>query len=298
MKLAIKVDVDTDQGTANGVLPLGKLFKEYQIPATFLFSFGPDNTGKAICRIFRPGFFKKVARTKVTQVYGWKTLLSGTLLPAPHIAKRHAKIMRQMRDDGFEVGIHCYDHFRWQDYVHQMTPAEVDQEFQKAITEFQKIFGEKPQTAGAPGWQANTNSLTTYDRANLLYASDTRGHSPFFPRINNIVFKTPQIPTTLPTLDELLGLPEFLDESAIPNHYLSIMKNTLNVLTIHAELEGSAKFKLFNAFIEKALASGMEFVSLKEYASSLLKDPHSIPICELIQSSIPNRSGLLACQGL
>src|ERR1043165_7590745 len=107
--LAIKIDVDTDRGTRLGVPALLQLFDELDIPATFLFSLGPDNTGRAIKRIFRPGFFKKVARTSVIATYGLRTLLNGTLLPAPHIAQCHAAIMRQVRDAGFEVGIHCYD---------------------------------------------------------------------------------------------------------------------------------------------------------------------------------------------
>ena len=35
--------------------------------ATFLFSLGPDHTGRAIKRVFRPGFFGKVRRTSVRQ---------------------------------------------------------------------------------------------------------------------------------------------------------------------------------------------------------------------------------------
>ena len=50
-----------------------RLFKELNIPATFLFSLGPDNPGRAIKRIFRPGFLKKVSRTSVVSVYGRKS---------------------------------------------------------------------------------------------------------------------------------------------------------------------------------------------------------------------------------
>ena len=54
--LAIKIDVDTDRGTRIGVPNLVALFDEFGVKATFLFSLGPDNTGRAIKRIFRPGF--------------------------------------------------------------------------------------------------------------------------------------------------------------------------------------------------------------------------------------------------
>src|SRR5947209_2851660 len=93
--LAIKIDVDTDRGTRIGVSNLLKLFSELKIPATFLFSLGPDNTGRAIKRIFRPGFLKKVSRSSVVSMYGLRTLLNGTLLPAPHIGKRNKQIMME-----------------------------------------------------------------------------------------------------------------------------------------------------------------------------------------------------------
>ena len=48
------------------------------VGATFLFSMGPDHTGRAPKRIFRPGFMKKVRRTSVRSNYGLKTLLYGT----------------------------------------------------------------------------------------------------------------------------------------------------------------------------------------------------------------------------
>src|SRR5579872_4299441 len=130
--LAIKIDVDTDRGTRIGVANLLKLFTEFNIQTTFLFSLGPDNTGRAIKRIFRPGFLKKVSRSSVISTYGLRTLLNGTLLPGPHIGKRNQKIMLDICNAGHEVGIHCYDHIRWQDGLALMSRAEVFAEFGKA----------------------------------------------------------------------------------------------------------------------------------------------------------------------
>ena len=88
MRLALKVDVDTDRGTRIGVPQLAADCAEFGVRASFLFSLGPDQTGRAITRVFRPGFFGKVSRTSVVQIYGIRTLLNGTLLPAPHIGRR------------------------------------------------------------------------------------------------------------------------------------------------------------------------------------------------------------------
>ena len=149
--LALKVDVDTERGTRIGVPNLLRLFDDLDVKATFLFSLGPDNTGRAIRRIFRPGFFGKVSRTNVVATYGLGTLLNGVLWPGPHIGHRHEGLLRAVCAAGHEVGIHCYDHVRWQDGLASMTPSQVTDEFGRARAEFERIFGTPARIAGAAG---------------------------------------------------------------------------------------------------------------------------------------------------
>jgi len=294
--LAIKIDVDTDRGTRIGVPNLVALFDEFKVKACFLFSLGPDNTGRAIKRIFRPGFLSKVSRTSVVATYGIRTLLNGVLLPGPHVGRRNEAVMRAAKDRGHEVGIHCYDHIRWQDGLATMTKDEVFAEFTKAKKEFERIYHEPAKTAGSAGWQANAFSLAAYDDAGLLYGSDSRGTHPFFPRVDNRTYKTLQVPTTLPTLDELLGRPEY-PESSIPEHYLSLLKpDSLNVLTIHAELEGMKQQSLFRLFLKLAQEQGIRIVRLDEQVREMLQTPAAIPVCDLFPGTIDGRSGTLAVQ--
>ncbi len=294
--LAIKIDVDTDRGTRIGVPNLVALFDEFKVKACFLFSLGPDNTGRAIKRIFRPGFLSKVSRTSVVSTYGIRTLLNGVLLPGPQVGRRNEAVMRAVKERGHEVGIHCYDHIRWQDGLFKMGRNEVFDEFGKARKEFERIFREPAMTAGSAGWQANAHSLAAYDAARLLYGSDSRGANPFFPRIGETVYRTLQVPTTLPTLDELLGRPEYPEET-IPEHYLALLKpHSLNVLTIHAELEGMKQQSLFRSFLTLAQERGIRIVRLDEQVRELLRAPAEIPVCDLVSGSIDGRSGTLAVQ--
>jgi undecaprenyl phosphate-alpha-L-ara4FN deformylase len=83
LQLAIKVDVDTWIGLKEGVPQLLALFRRHAVPASFFIAFGPDNSGKAVRRIFKPGFLHKMWRTNPLRIYGLKTLLCGTLLPPP-----------------------------------------------------------------------------------------------------------------------------------------------------------------------------------------------------------------------
>jgi undecaprenyl phosphate-alpha-L-ara4FN deformylase len=297
LTVALKVDVDTDRGTREGVPALASLLGRFSAPACFLFSLGPDNTGKAIRRVLRPGFFQKVSRTSVVQMYGIRTLLNGTLLPAPHIGKRHEDTMRAARDAGFETGIHCHDHFEWQDHLSRMSLEETRAEFGKALHEYRRIFGSDAHTAGAPGWQATSFSRQVYDEAGFLYASDTRGESPFYPEIAGKVFKTLEIPSTLPTFDELLGRPKFPDEKIVA-HYTSLLKpDQPNILTIHAEIEGMMKRPLFEDLLKTWSEIGVKFIRMDDLARDLLSGQDEIPIRPLVMAEIDGRSGLVATQG-
>lgn len=296
VRVALKIDVDTDRGTREGVPNLVSDCKEYGVPACFLFSLGPDQTGRAITRIFRPGFFKKVSRTSVVSMYGVRTLLNGTLLPAPHIGRKNERILRAVRDLGYEVGIHTYNHYRWQDYVQKLPIEKIRHEFDLARAEFKRIFGQDAKTAGAPGWQSNVLSRQVYDEAHLLYSSDTRGDHPFFPRINGQTFKTLEIPSTLPTFDELLGRPEFPDDKIV-SHYMSLLREDRpNIFTLHAEIEGMGKRDLFRALIRAMTLAEVEFVRMDTLAQEYLQNPDSIKVEDQAMAEIDGRSGLVAVQ--
>ena len=293
--IGLKIDVDTERGTRIGVKNLLAIFTKYDIHATFLFSLGPDNTGRALKRIFRPGFLKKVSRTSVVSTYGIKTLLNGVLWPGPHIAKKHPTILQAVQKAGHEVGIHCYDHCKWQDYLFTWNEVETKAEFNRAVDAFKTVFNQAPQAAGTPGWQANAASLQAYDDAQLLYGSDCRGPYPFYPKISGKVFSTLQIPSNLPTLDELVGRPEYPLEK-ITEELLRRCEagSGIEIFTLHAELEGMRYLEWFEQFIVAAQKRGFQFVPVETLARKALENKTSIPVCELIQGEVEGRSGTLA----
>ena len=208
--IGLKVDVDTLRGTREGAPKLVALLKRLGLDATFYFSVGPDHTGRALRRLFRPGFAQKVARTSVLKHYGLKTLLYGVLLPGPDIGRRAGDEMRSVHREGFEVGLHSYDHVRWQDFVAQASPEWTRREFELGLAAFERVFGFAPQSHAAAGWQINSYGLELEREHGLLYASDTRGSAPFAPQLppgrRYAGPPCPQLPTTLPTFDELLGV--------------------------------------------------------------------------------------------
>jgi peptidoglycan/xylan/chitin deacetylase (PgdA/CDA1 family) len=297
MKLALKIDVDTWRGTLIGVPRLVEILRRHGADATFLFSLGRDHTGRAIKRVFRPGFMKKVSRTSVVSHYGLLTLMYGTVLPGPDIGKGCAKILRGVKESGFEVGIHCWDHIKWQDGVRNADMAWTEKEMQKAVDRFAKVFGVAPATHGAAGWQMNRHALRMTQRFGFRYSSDTRGTHPFIPIWDGEIINCPQLPTTLPTLDELIGV-DGITEDNVHEHLLSLTADapaTGHVYTLHAELEGMKLATVFERLLEGWKDQGYELVCTNSLRDDL--DLAALPRHEIVWGEVPGRSGDLLLQG-
>jgi peptidoglycan/xylan/chitin deacetylase (PgdA/CDA1 family) len=297
MKLALKIDVDTHRGTREGVPRLLEILARHHARATFLFSLGPDHTGRAVKRVFRRGFLKKVSRTSVLEHYGIATLLYGTLLPGPDIGRRNADIMRNVRDAGHEVGIHTYDHVKWQDGVVRQDEAWTRREMLRACERFQEIFGEPARTHGAAGWQMNRHAYRLTQRLGFRYCSDTRGTHPFVPIHNAEIFACPQLPTTLPTLDELIGVNGITADN-VAEHVLGLTATPApggHVYTLHAELEGMKLAPVFEKLLAGWRAQGNTLLALRDYAEGL--DLARLPRHIVLDGEISGRAGTVALQG-
>lgn len=296
MQIGLKVDVDTYRGTLEGVPALLELFRRVDVKATFLFSLGPDHTGRAIRRVFRPGFLSKVQRTSVTEHYGYKTLMYGVLLPGPHIARKAGHIMREAREQGHEVGIHCYDHVRWQDFVANKDESWTRRELERAYRAFNEVFGSVPTTHGAAGWQLNQHVLALEEEMGFAYASDVRGRSPFLPSMQGVDSRCVQIPTTLPTLDELIGC----DSNTPDNVHETVFRVSREMLphghvyTLHAELEGMKLLPVMERLLLAWRDAGDEIVTTGAIYDGL--DLAALPRKQVVMGEIPGRSGLLALE--
>ena len=294
--IALKIDVDTYRGTREGALRLAGLLQRLALPATFLFSLGPDHTGRAIRRAFRRGFFSKVRRTSVLAHYGLRTLLYGVLLPGPHIGRRCRGSMQEIAQRGFEVGVHTWDHVRWQDGVVRASEAWTRRELTLARDEFMAVFGQAPRVHGAAGWQMNPYVPALQHELGFRYASDTRGRGPFLPRLGPGSAAVPQLPTTLPTLDELIGRADLAGTDPV-DHLLALTAAAPardQVFTLHAELEGGKYLPSFERLLRAWRERGTQLTDLASYAAML--DLHNLPRCAVVAGTVPGRSGTLAVQ--
>ena len=301
-KIALKVDIDTLRGTKEGAPNLARTLEGLGLRATFLFSLGPDHTGWALKRVFRPGFLKKVSRTSVVEHYGIKTLLYGVLLPGPDIGKQAAAEMRAIDQAGHELGIHAWDHVAWHDEVRHQDAKWTKAMMQKSWDRFLEIFGRPPTTYGAAGWQMNEDALEQLDQWGIHYSSDGRSELNLIPyrlALSSGKAKHVQYPTTLPTLDELIGVDD-ADEFAAVDKLLAMTQSNPNdqVFTLHAELEGQKLLPAFEKLIMGWLSQGHDLVTMGELHQSwaATKQLDKIAVLPLTWGEIPNRSGELIIQ--
>ena len=296
-RIALKVDVDTWRGTREGVPALVRLLGAARAGASFLFSLGPDHTGRAVLRALNPSFLRKVSRTSVLEHYGLRTLLYGSLLPGPDIGKREAATLRAARDAGFEMGVHCWDHVRWQDFLVKRDAAWAEAEMRRATDRFAQVFGTPARLHGAAGWQFNEAAARAELALGIELASDTRGRHPFIPvAANGEVIGPPQFPTTLPTLDELIGL-NGITEQTVHLPLLALTEAALqdHVYTLHEELEGMKLRPAFERLIAGWRAQGHTLVALGDLYGDRSTTP--LPRHQIESGTVPGRSGRLAVQG-
>jgi undecaprenyl phosphate-alpha-L-ara4FN deformylase len=275
-----------------------EVLENHGVKASFFLSLGPDNSGRALFRVFRQrGFLEKMWRTRAPALYGFKTMCYGTLLPAPLIGTASPHLALRLAAAGHEVGLHGYDHVRWHDHLFNFTPQRVAQEISQAQETYTGLMKKPAISFAAPGWQCSLSSRRTLAAQYFLYGSDTRGTFPYFPAFGDRVTKVLEIPTTLPTLDELLGF-----HGCRARDFTSLILNRLRkelpqVLTIHAEVEGGPFLAEFSRLLDRCRQQGVEFFRLEDWARELLREPANLPVAQVNLLRLPGRAGRVSCQG-
>ncbi len=297
VNIALKIDADTLRGTRHGVPALVDLLKQYQAGATFLFTLGPDRSGRALRRVLRRGMLHKLRRTSALSHYGLGAALHGTVIPAPDLGRRCAEIMRSVRDAGFEVGIHAFDHVAWEENVGEADAAWTRREVERAMDAYRAVFGEDPRVHGAAGWQMNRHAYRLTQSLGFGYCSDTRGTEPFVPIYQAEIIACPQLPTTLPTLDELIGR-DGITVDNVAEHLVKLSqahRASGHVFSVRAEIEGLKLQPVFERLLQGWRSLGCQLLSLRDYFDALPNK--NLPRHEVLNGEVPGRPGKVAVQG-
>ncbi len=294
LRCCLKVDVDTHDGMRDGVPRLLDAFAMAGVRATFLLSFGPDNAGKAIWNVFtKKGFLKKMVRSGAPSLYGVRTILSGTLLPARMIALKFPELVRRIEAEGHEVGIHAWDHRLWQDHLHAMTRERIAADIESAWDAFEELLGRPARAMAAPAWYATATSLELQDERDLLYASDIRGGRMGYPVLDGYRSTTLQVPTTQPCLEELLTAGETDLAKNLELLLADPVEDEARVFPLHAEVEGGVYVRFLDDLLAGISASGAPVITLEELARDRLSQADPPPVFNAALREIPGRSGVV-----
>ncbi len=295
MKIGLRIEVSSVRGIRRGVPQLMEMLKAIGAGATFLFALGPDRSGWFAGRMLSTRIDGRWRPFGAIRRYGIGALLAGPLLPAEDLFEAYAGLMRAVRDEGFEVGVLAHDHVAWRRRASRADAEWTRDEMEHARQRFEVVFGEPPRVGGAAGWQVNRYSLRLTQRLGLDYASDTRGQGPFIPVWQAEIVACPQLPVTLPTLEELnADMP--VDAAVARLAQLTVRPPaTGHVYAASADLEGISLSRPFEQVLQKWLGQGYEVGSLKRYAEEL--PAGDLPRHEIAREELVPRFGKLAVQG-
>jgi len=207
------------------------------------------------------------------------------------IGRKLGAIVRQADAAGHEIGLHAWDHHRWQRHASRMSVEALYRELARGVDLLGDLLGRRPRSSAAAGWICNERALEAKERLGFAYNSDCRGRSVFVPSVGGTEH-APQVPTTLPTYDELVGRNGVTDTNYNERLLAQVAPRDLNVLTIHAEVEGMSCARLFDDFLRRCRDRGIALGPLGELPE--------LAACEtrdaLVAAPVPGRDGNVAWQ--
>lgn len=261
MRVGLRISVATARGAARAVPLLLALLARHGATATFYFNLGPDRRHR--------------------------------LLPARAVGERAATALAMVRDAGCEAGVYGWDPARW---PHRTGPGHtpwIESALERACESFERLTGQPPRTHAAPGWQTSRHALRLTQRLGFHYAADTRGRHPFMPVCEAEPVLCPQLPTSLPTLDEAAG--EARDGAAHEPVLAAMADREDHVFALRSELGASTYESSFGLLLQSWRARGCEVVALRTLFESL--EPARLPRHRVLPRELASRAGTCAVQG-
>jgi peptidoglycan/xylan/chitin deacetylase (PgdA/CDA1 family) len=205
--------------------------------------------------------------------------------------------LRQLRDACFDLGVYGWEPGLDPRRIARADAAWIAARIGRMRASFLRAFEAPPTLHAAPGWLSHAHALRLTQRLGFACASDTRGRHPFVPVWHGEIVRCPQIPVTLPTLDELATA----TNAASADPVATLLALTANpppqghVFSLNAD---RSQPKSTHA-IERLLAGwgeqGYALVSVQALASRFALD--DLPRHEIVTGRTPGRRDAVLLQG-
>lgn len=290
--LGLKVDVRTHLGLRRGIPAILDSLSEVGFKATFYLPFGIDRSGLIpFYGLHHPVQLIGAVKKGKHKAYDARTLLSGTFLPSRHMARAFPDLLARIKEEGHEIGIGPWDPVAWRFGGAGLTEDAASVQIGKSFEACRELTGETPCTSAAPGWLCSDESLLYQQKVGLVYSSDCRGYEPFIPFVEARPLKTPQVPTTLPVVEEALesGSATTADDF-YQNIANGVSKQTWPVLNARAEIEGGHYAARFTEGLKVLAGAGTRVVPLRQLlAVRLAEDEEDLPVCTMAYGLVDGR---------
>jgi len=287
MRVALRVEVRSRRGLREGVPNLMRLFSDFQVRASFFFPLGRDYAGRSPLATWQ-------ARGRL----GLAAMAYGTLLPAPSLQPDAARLMALARANGHEVGVLGLSPLHWLRRLAYADEAWTREQCARLWEAYLASGGVEPAALATPAWQVNPTLLSCLSAERYRYSSVTRGKLPYLPMLQGVRSAIPEIPTTLPTVDELLCRPDVSMDNVHEYLYAESQQVSLagHVFAVSAEHEGLGRLGL----MEKLLVMWKGQEGSVRALGDMLKeiDLGTLPRHQIGWGSVEGGEGYVAMQSL
>jgi undecaprenyl phosphate-alpha-L-ara4FN deformylase len=167
----LRVDMESGEGIKEGIPKLLDILKKHNIKASFYIVMGGESNLLEILKY--PG--KKIySDSRKIKIWSLADKLRMAFLPRD-FAGENIMILKRILDEGHELGIHGWKHREW---TRGLDKINIQKAIGKAISKYAGMFGKKPVSFAAPGFNTNSRVLEMLEKNGIRFISDFEGDAP------------------------------------------------------------------------------------------------------------------------
>ncbi|HCR36096.1 TPA: hypothetical protein DIU22_03595 [Candidatus Woesebacteria bacterium] len=169
-KFTLRVDVESERGIKEGIPPLLNLLKKHNIKASFYVSMGGESNILELLK-YRKSLESSMERN--VSVWSLRDKFRMAFFPKDFVTINR-DILKLILEEGHELGIHGWKHREW---TRGLNMIDIEKTVDKSVSKYEKLFGKKPISFSAPGFNSNEKVLKILRTRGIKFMSDFPGES-------------------------------------------------------------------------------------------------------------------------
>lgn len=163
----IRIDLESDKGISEGVPNLLKLFKKHNVKGNFYLVMGGESNIFEVLLLNRGKM--TTAAERGIKIWSTKEKIRMLLFPRDFV-RRNLPVLKQILEDGHELGLHGWKHREW---TRNLEKVNLKKRFAQMLDKYSACFDEKlPKSWCSPGANVNSNVMHWLKTAGIKYTTD------------------------------------------------------------------------------------------------------------------------------